>query len=249
VEPPVGTGALIVPGSDWEIQPRTESPYVAAVNATLLAEVGDRCAIGSACPLLVGGEQAFIEAIIGRLRAKGLAAGRQVENGDKVAVGLSQLDNWTFHVVGFGSATRPPTVAWQPSKAEPPDHWIAPGPPAPDCLSLSWIKLDVQDGKALRHINATPQHRGAADCDSIGYPARGDCPLGPEGGTLRPFCEAKHAPWTWSVTPDPGWDLAVEPSTGLANPLVIKLQARQEGVVKVCSAEGICGEIATVKPQ
>ena len=246
VIPPVVTPSgpcAILPGDNYELLPRIPptAAMVAHLSAAMAAVSGvERC--DGSCRSGALTYQTDLDRVVVLLQGLGYCAGRQVAGAPEIAVQAKGSEEvWTFQPYEMGGFR----CMCPPSASEPPDRWRLKAPPVPECLSLSWIKLELQDGKAKRHINATPQHKGYEDCMGISYAGRGDCPLGPEGSSLRPMCEAKHKPYTWTVTPDPGWDLAPEQDTGLPNPLVIKLEARQDGTVKVCSAEGVCGELVT----
>jgi hypothetical protein len=120
---PVVTDYCITPGPDWQLQPRTAAPHNDVLNTIMAAETG--CDVSSDCVIRFDRID-FMNRVIAVLNGQHLCAGVQVINGDKVAVG-TQYDNWTYHLVGTGRNT----VAWQPSKSEPPDHWIAVGPSFP----------------------------------------------------------------------------------------------------------------------
>jgi hypothetical protein len=69
-----------------------------------------------------------------------------------------------------------------------------------------------------------------------------------EGDPDRAACENAYGPYTWTVKPEVPWEHAPEPDGSddpPRNPLVIRLEARVPGVVRVCAANGICGEVVT----
>ena len=227
----------IRPGQEYTLQPRTAPPasQVAALTAALEAETG--CPPSSRCPIS-GDVQAFMDRIIQRLDAAGICSGRQVKNGDAVAVG-SEADNCTYHIVNFGG----PVVAWPPSASEPPDHWIMtvvpPVPPTtfpkiqqfgrgPD-LSVRYL--------ACRVIDATPL-TGDRDYCKAEFPDNqgqwGLCPYASEDHPARRVeGETAAGPYTWTFNGEVQ-EYNVD-QNGKPNPLQIKV-CYGPGVAKVCAA-------------
>jgi hypothetical protein len=155
----------------------------------------------------------------------------------------SQEDNWSYHVVGFGSveAGVRPTIAWQPSRAEPPDHWraVATVEPVPlPCPELRGISIRVAQ-YAQRSVDITPKTGGREVCDSLGFVNRGECPFAAEreDGTIDPQrarCEAFYGPYRCTVGGE---------ECGRFNDNPLMWGAAAPGRYVICSRTGVCGSV------
>lgn len=102
-----------------------------------------------------------------------------------------------------------PTPLPTPTPQPTPDPNPAPTPTPPPtftCLPPTRIDLAYRPpaGGSRPIVDATPKVVGCDACASIGFPAGTCvCPLGFEGSAQRPFCEAKAAPYTWTVNSVP----------------------------------------------
>jgi hypothetical protein len=227
-KPPLVADYCITPGPDWQLQPRTTAPHNDILNTIMRDETG--CNISSDC-VIKSDRIDFMNRIIATLNGLHYCAGVQVLNGDKVAVG-TQYDNWTYHLVGTGRNT----VAWQPNKVEPPDHWIATGPVFPPMKQFGRGPSLTVTHPNCWIIDGTPLTNDGEFCKRE-FPNQsaqwGLCPFGGEGNPNRILGETAAGPYTLSFNGE-----RQDPNTnadGSLNPIQMKICGAVTGIAEICA--------------
>lgn len=254
VEPKPLAG-IIRPGANYELLPRTVSPYNDAINQAMSDAMLGQCPVSSDCPVTDTqlGAAVFRDRVAQILRERGLCAGTQ-EAANDAPLAVAEWDGsacaddeWTHPMMNFGGYK----IRWQPSANDPPDHWrrVSGAPPAEppvepvplpgECPPLRFISVHARP-QADWIVDATPKTGGREVCDKLGFTNRNECPFAPElegrENPERVRCEKASGPYTWAVN---GVDCVGCENNG--NPLQIRVTRATTGRVTVCGGNGVCG--------